>query len=403
MTRIIMHLDMNSYFASVEQQANPFYRGRAVGVCAYLSSGGCIIASSVEAKAKGIKTGCRVSEAKKLDPGVILVENEPAKYRSVTEKIFKIMASYSGAFEPYSIDEAFLDLTGYVNDWQTAYDLAITIRQRIKSEVGDWLDCSVGISWTRFLAKFAGDTAPKKGILMIDNQAKLREILSGRALTEAWGIGPGWERRLNDLNIRTLDQLADYNVDNLRRKFGRPGYYLWANLNGVEIEAIHDEPRLAKSIGHSYCLPKRTRDTEYLSKIFFKLCEKTGRRLRASGQEARHINIYCAYERFGGIGGGHKVADGLFTTEEIFAQVEKFLVETDLKLPVSMLAVSVSLLGPVTGQLSIFNDRLKSKSLSLAMDKVNDRYGEYTLTRGAMWGTEDMARDRIGFRKSVAI
>jgi len=93
--KIIFHIDMNSYFASVEQQANPFLRGRAVGVCSYLSRGGCIIASSVEAKQRGIKTGCRVSRAKELDPKVILVENEPAKYRSTTEKIFSILRDYS--------------------------------------------------------------------------------------------------------------------------------------------------------------------------------------------------------------------------------------------------------------------------------------------------------------------
>ena len=93
--RIILHIDMNSYFASVEQQANPFLRGKAVGVCAYLSPNGCIIASSMEAKKKGIKTGCKVRDAKKLDPSTILLENEPAKYRSTTERIFNIFTDYT--------------------------------------------------------------------------------------------------------------------------------------------------------------------------------------------------------------------------------------------------------------------------------------------------------------------
>src|SRR5512141_37670 len=101
MQKIILHLDMNSYFASVEQQANPFLRGRSIGVCAYLGPNGCIIASSIEAKARGIKTGCRVRDALRLDPKVVLVENEPAKYRSTTEKIFAILKSYSEKFEPY--------------------------------------------------------------------------------------------------------------------------------------------------------------------------------------------------------------------------------------------------------------------------------------------------------------
>ena len=115
--KIILHIDMNSYFASVEQQANPFLRGRSVGVCAYLSDNGVIIASSIEAKAKGIKTGTKVREAKVLDPSIVLLENEPAKYRSATEKIFRILSDYTDTVEPYSIDEAFLDMTGWVKSF----------------------------------------------------------------------------------------------------------------------------------------------------------------------------------------------------------------------------------------------------------------------------------------------
>src|SRR3989338_11450 len=117
MDRVILHIDMNSYFASVEQQANPFFRGKPVGVCAYLSPNGCIIASSIEAKKLGIKTGMRVREAQTIYPKIILEENEPAKYRSVTEKIFSILSQYTDRMEPYSIDEAFLDLTGWTHQY----------------------------------------------------------------------------------------------------------------------------------------------------------------------------------------------------------------------------------------------------------------------------------------------
>ena len=177
--RIILHIDMNSYFASVEQQANPFLRGRSVGVCAYLSDNGAIIASSREAKEKGIKTGCKVGQAKALDPNVILLENEPAKYRSTTEKIFRVLREYTDTLEPYSIDEAFLDLTGWVENLEEARVLALKIQSRIKKEVGEWMHSSVGISTTRFLAKFAGDIAPKKSILVIDKN-NINSILKKR-------------------------------------------------------------------------------------------------------------------------------------------------------------------------------------------------------------------------------
>lgn len=397
--KIILHIDMNSYFASVEQQANPFLRGKAVGVCSYISPGGCIIASSMEAKAKGIKTGCRVNEARKLDPNVILVENEPAKYRTVSEKIFKILGSYSDTVEPYSIDEGFLDLSGWMGSFERANCLAREIQTRIKAEVGEWLNCSVGISWTKFLAKFAGDIAPKKGILTIENKLKLMEVLRGKNLTDAWGINKRMEARLNRLGIKSLIDLKNYNPDRIREALGRYGYYLWANVNGVEISKVNEGTPKPKSVGHSYCLPKKTTDKEYLTSVLYKLCEKTGRRLRADDFEANSLNIGWNYIHEGGYYKSFKTSEKIFTTEEIFKFANQILEKAQLLMPVRMLAVSVGALSPVSGQLSFFQDNLGKKELSRAMDKLNNKYGEYTVIRGKMFGTDDMAKDRIGFRK----
>lgn len=394
-----MHIDMNSYFASVEQQANPFLRGRSVGVCSYLSPGGCIIASSVEAKARGIKTGCRADKAKELDPDVVLVENEPAKYRSTTEKIFSILESYSGTIEPYSIDEAFIDLTGWVSDFEKAVCLAREIQFRIKDEVGEWLNCSIGVSWTKFLAKFAGDIASKKGVLIIDSNSKLVEILRDRPLCDAWGINVRTEARLNMLGIKDLLDLRNYRQDKIKHSLGRYGQYLWSNVNGIEISQVSEDSPMPKSIGHSYCLPKKTTDKNYLGSILYKLCEKAGRRLRASGLEAEGMHIGWSYVHDGGYFRSFKTKEKLFTTEEIFRQADQVLAGAKLIMPVRMLAISLNVLSSVTGQMSLFEDNLAKKDLSRALDKINDKYGEYTVVRGQMFGTGDMARDRIGFRK----
>ncbi|KKQ54046.1 MAG: polymerase IV protein [Candidatus Falkowbacteria bacterium GW2011_GWF2_38_1205] len=390
MPRIIMHIDMNSYFASVEQQANPFLRGRSVGVCSYLSPGGCIIASSAEAKARGIKTGCRADKARILDPDVVLLENEPAKYRSTTEKIFAILKSYSGTIEPYS---------GWVSDYAKAACLAREIQSRIKDEVGEWLNCSIGISWTKFLAKFAGDIAPKKGVLTIDSNEKLVEVLRDRPLCDAWGINVRTEARLNILGIKDLLDLRNFREDKIRHSLGRYGQYLWSNVNGIEISQVSDGSPAPKSIGHSYCLPKKTTDKKYLSQVLYKLCEKTGRRLRGNGLEASSMHIGWSYIRDGGYFRSFKTKEKLFTTEEIFRHANQVLEKTQLIMPVRMLAVSVGTLLPVTSQLSLFEDYISKKELSLAIDKINDKYREYTVVRGQMFNTGDMARDRIGFRK----
>ncbi len=390
---------MNSYFASVEQQANPLLRGRGVGVCAYLGDNGVIIASSIEAKAKGIKTGTKVREAKFLDPDIVLLENEPAKYRSTTEKIFNILQEYSDKIEPYSIDEAFVDLTGWVKDFDEALMKSKEIQSRIKNEIGEWLGSSVGISWTKFLSKFAGDIAPKKSVLVIENEKRLIEILKNRSLQDAWGINIRMETRLKAIGINNLLELKNYDKFRIKKILGRYGYYLWANMNGEEVAQVSNGTPTPKSVGHSYSLPKWTRDKDYLKKIFYKLCEKTGRRLRNLDREAQNMSIGIGYTREGGVYRSFKTKDAMFTTEEIFRNLEVFFDNIDLIMPVRSLAISVRSLLPVSNQMSLFEDNLSKKELSKALDRINDRYGEYVVMRGRMFNTEDMAKDRIGFRK----
>ncbi len=420
MKRVILHLDMNSYFASVEQQANPFLRGRPVAVCAYLSPRGCIIASSKEAKAKGIRTGMRVSEAVRIDPGVALVENEPAKYRTVTESIFGILADYTDRMEPYSIDEAFLDLTGWTADFKRAAGIAREIQERIKKEAGGWLKCSIGISHTRFLAKFAGDIAPKGGILIIRkggeglvstargkeasfSEFSLDEALSGRMLTDAWGINSRMEARLRLLGINDLFELKNADPWRLKRSLGCYGYYLWRNMNGLDIGEVGAGAPPPKSIGHSYAIPKKTRDKEYLSKVLYKLAEKTGRRLRAHPLQAGQTHAYLACEFRSGLQKTVRIPGGIFTTDEIYEPLWRWLEQEIIPSPVFMAAVSVSSLAPVSGQSELFGGRTKKRKACLAMDRLNDKYGEYTVIKGSLFGASTIARDRIGFRKTLPV
>ena len=145
------------------------------------------------------------------------------------------------------------------------------------------MNSSIGISSTKFLAKFAGDIAPKKSILVIDKK-NIDNFLENRPLTDAWGINKKTEEKLMAIGINTLSDLKKHDPDRIRRYLGRWGYYLWANLNGIEISAINKGSRQPKSIGHSYSLKGTHTDKEYLLKVFYKLCEKTGRRLRSSAR-----------------------------------------------------------------------------------------------------------------------
>lgn len=406
MNRIILHLDMNSYFASVEQQANPFLRSRPVGVCAYLAKNGCILASSIEAKKLGIKTGCRVFEAKKIYPNIVLLENDPNKYRAVTRRFFKIMQEYGGNFEPYSIDEAFLDLSVVTVDFNEALKIAAVIRQRIKNEIGCWLKCSIGLSFTRFLAKFASDTAGPDNTKVITSTSDLDEAYEGHKLLDVWGIGPALNRRLNALGITTINQLRRFSLTGLTQSLGKQGYYLWHRINGLDLgeeNNLESSPR--QSIGHSYCLPKWTKDKNYLSKILAKLVYKVGERLRLGGQVAHGLYVNWSYVNGGHFGKSLTPAFPVSSDDGIFSLANGFLIKTALPDKVRFLAVGVFGLNQPSNQSAMlfgFKQKQPSKTaveLVQALDNINGRYGKQVVYRGRMWDTSTLAKERIGFRK----
>ena len=400
---IIVHADMNSYFASVEQQANPQLRGKSVGVCAYLHKNGCMIAASVEAKLLGLKVGMSMEEAKRIAPQTIFVQNDPAKYRSVTKRIFSLFDEITDRVEHYSIDEAFLDLTGWARDPAEAAFLMTKIRHRITNEIGDWLRCSIGIAPTRFLAKTASDMKKPNGLVTLfhDDLDKAWKKLS---LEDVCGIGPRIRRRLNRLGIFTLTDLRAYPVANLMQFFGVYGYYLWAHVNGIEVDRLDvSQSRPPKSIGHSYCVPKIANEQRAIAGILVKLTERAGRRLRSYGLRAGTISVIVG-------GGGSQwirlpePVEDSFTLVHHASQLLHALWEGS---PVDFLAIT---LGELVGasQQTRLDQHLSSswtqsqdraQRVSKAIDLVRDRYGDSSIRLASMMGTEDHAPDRIGFRK----
>lgn len=398
--QIILHIDMNSYFASVEQQANPHLRGKPVAVCANLTQSGCIVASSKEAKAKGIKTGCRVLDVKFLDPNVVLVAYDSDKYRTTTRKIFSLLAQYTDRIEPYSIDEAFLDLTGYVRSFEEAKRLGRTLQQGIRSEVGEWLDSSVGIAQTRWLAKFAGDTALKGSVLVLE-RSMLPSYYERFRLTDAWGINVRMERRLQQLGIFTLNDLRTADPARLMPTLGKVGYYLWADVNGIETGGVQGE-RQPKSIGHSHVLIDR-QDRYLPHRVLAKLCEKTGRRLRAKRLEAHGLAVWFSFVDGGGFNAAQKVRHALYDTNDLYKPAARLLEPCLLDHVPLSLAVTAFDLIPRSRQQSLFEDIDLRDALAHSLDRVNDRYGDFTVYRGSMWATEKHAPDRVGFRKTLSV
>ncbi len=405
--KVVMHVDMNSYFASVEQQANPFLRGKPVAICSRVTRNACVIACSIEAKKLGVKTGHRLSEARELAPDIVALEVDPPKVRATTERIFSIFADYTSAVEAYSIDEAFLDLTGMTSCFGEAKEKALEIKRRIRTEAGDWLRCSVGISYTRWLAKFAGELQKPDGLTILEKDGLLAAY-RGKPVTEAWGIADGWKKRLEAIGIRTLEELFLSDPFDLKRRFGMGGYMIWANLAGIDIEQVKPiDNSKPKSVGHSYVFHKRTADEREVSAIMMKLCERVGRRLRRIGLESQKVFVSWGSEEGGPARrqaynhGVRACGEPAFESYDIFRTAWSAFRERWDGGTVFFLAVTAIHLSPVSGQTSFFEGKERAKRIAAALDAVNDRHGEYSVFRGRMWGTSESAPERIGFRKTL--
>lgn len=415
--RIIAHIDMNSYFASVEQQANPTLRGRPVGVCSYLHTNGCVIAASVEAKLRGVKVGMTVKQAREICPDMKFVQTDPVKYRSVTSKFFRVLHELSDTIEHYSIDEAFVDLTGWARDMAEASFLVSRVKYRLTHEIGDWLRCSVGIAPTRFLAKFASDRKKPDGLVIVDDQ-NLDDHLARVDLEDLCGIGPRLRKRLERSGIRTPLELKHYPVGNLMRLLGKNGYYWWSRLRGIECETLCTDDVLPKSVGHSYCVPDTVNRQKKVEAVLTKLTEKAGRRLRSYGLLTQTISVMISFrDSFESTGLWLRFSQPMNDSFSLVRASSGLLHEMWKHEPIRFIAVTLGDLSLPTGQMRIGEQSgLNPLSLSHAqrtfldsanlqvskiVDRIRDRYGDRSIVFGRMFCLDDEVPDRIGFRKIV--
>ncbi len=416
-----MHIDLNSCFASIEQQANPLLRGKPVAVAAYPTPGGCILAASYEAKKLGVKTGLRVREGRELCPELIVLPPDPPKYRFVSQKLMQLFRQYSPDCVPKSVDEAVLDFRGLASRVQSARfdreagrakfkvqscssklkvypleEIGAQIKWRIKEEIGDWLKVNVGIGPNRFLAKTAASWHKPDGLDEI-NASNLRTALAEFSLTDLCGINVRYQARLNAFDIFTPLDFLDSSLLTLRQAFGGIcGYYWYLRLRGWEIDDV-SFPR--RSFGQSYALPRQTADPRELSRLLCKLCEKMGRRLREASFQAFGIHVACLYDHHDFWHHGEKGRTALYSTRQLFVAAQRVL-NCVKHQPVRILAVSCFALEKVgREQLDLWSTTDRERQLAQALDDVNDRWGEFTIAQAQMLGMEKTILDRIAFGK----
>lgn len=392
-----MHIDLNSCFASIEQQANPLLRGKPIAVAAYTTPNGCIIAPSIEAKKCGIKVGMRVREAKQLYPNLIVLSPDPWKYRGVHLRLRRLLSDYTYDLTPKSIDEFVLNLEE-APCLATAdmHEIAREIKKRIRKEIGEWLSVSIGIAPNRYLAKVASSLHKPDGLDEINKDNFLNCYLKLK-LTDLPYIKLRNAVRLNSMGIFSVLDFYKAPLWKLRATFQSiNGYYWYLRLRGFEID---DVPLARRSYGNSYALAKPLVSLDELSPILSKLVEKMSFRLRKAGYIARGVYVAVSY-RDGSF--WHKARSfeaDLFDTRDIYKKALEILATSPYKKAVANLSVSVfGLRKKENLQLELFEDILRKERLIDAADEVNKRWGSFVLGSARLFSLEKTAvPDRIAF------
>lgn len=391
-----MHIDLNSCFATIEQQANPLLRGKPIAVAAYTTPRGCILAPSIEAKRFGVQTGMRVMDGKKLCPHLLILPSDPAKYRFINQKMERLFSNYTPYLSVRSIDEVLLHFVNLpILAQKSLRQIGREIKTRIKAEIGDWLTVSVGISTNPYLAKLAANIRKPDGLDEINAQ-NILAVLSRFQLTDLPYIKERNALRLSRVGVHTALDFYMAAAGKLTSAFESiQGDYWWRRLHGYSVDEVEWE---RKTIGHSYALPKFTSDINLLEKLLCKLVVKMGSRLRRNQFTARGIHLSCEFSDWSFFHHGHTFPNPLYTDSELFAGAKYVLATCPAIKPVRNLAVSCfSLTNDLYNQLTFFSDEQKKRRLTAAVDTVNGRWGDFSVVPARMIDMDNTILDRISF------
>ena len=396
---LTMHVDLNSAYATIEQQANPLLRGKPLVVAAYSTPSACIVAPSIEAKKFGIKTGMRIREAKLLNPNIVVRTPDPDKYFDVNIRLRHIFSDYTPDFAPKSIDEFVLNFESVEKLTPDLIKISYEIKRRIREEIGDFMKCNIGISTNRFLSKLAASLHKPDGLDVITHE-NLLDVYLSVGLIDLNGINTRFEARLNAVGIYTPIDFLNAGCDLLQKQVFKSivGRHWYERLRGWEVDDVEFE---TKSIGQQYALPSPTNDPRRLYPMIMKLSEKMGRRLRKFGMAARGVHVSLVYDDWTHWHRGRMMETQMYTTQELYTKLIYVLNQRPDNKKISKLSVTCyGLEDSGKSQMSLFDLRdniNKKRKVSDAMDEINDRYGEFVITPALMMGMNDVIIKRVPF------
>ncbi|MBF0519710.1 MAG: DNA polymerase IV [Nitrospirae bacterium] len=376
--KIIMLIDMDAYFASIEQKSNPHLLGKPIGVIGS-SKRTIITTASYEARARGVKTGMNLYEAKSACPEIILVVGNNRKYTYTCSELSRIYMKYTPDVEVYSVDEAFLDVT----DTQHLFGGAMRIGTEIKSEIKRifGINATIGISYNKLMAKLVSDLSKPDGLKMLTKEES-KAMLADLPTKELWGIGRHTAEKLKAIGINTCGELGRASSSMLRSRFGIIGERLKAMGQGIDASAVSAHELhgtgTVKSIGHSMTLPGDIWRKIEIEAYLLKLSEMVGARARKHKYMGSVITVTIRYKSFETYTRQKKLRVYTNDSHGIFSTAMEIIKEQRLKEPVRLLGISLSGLTEDTGQISLFEEINKRRALLNAVDSINDRYGSST-------------------------
>ena len=394
--RTIFHLDMDAFFVSVEELFDPTLKGKPVVVGGKPTERGVVSAASYAARKFGVHSAMPLRTAYQHCPHAIFVEGHPERYREYSGRVFKVLQRFSPQVSMASIDEAYLDVTGTERLYGPPLKAAHKLHQWITSETQ--LNCSIGIATSRLVAKVASDQAKPNGVLWVvpGQEASFLAPLDVRRIP---GVGKVGERRLHELGIRKVGDLARLDDAFLEQRFGKFGLALAGKSQGLDAGGWFDgevgEHEDPKSISHEHTFGEDTADAEALESMLARLSEMVGRRLREHGLFAKTVQLKLRYSDFSTYTRAHTIDHGTQLDIELLEEVRDLFRRAWDGRPIRLLGVHAGSLVPDEGQLNLLDggrtERWR-KALTAA-DRLRDKFGEGSVSIGA--GMKARFRERV--------
>jgi DNA polymerase-4 len=381
MARRIMHIDLDAFFVSVEQVADPSLKGKPVVVGGRPEGRGVVAAASYEAREFGLHSGMPLSTASRLCPQAIFIQGSFPKYREASQKFMAILADFSPYLEPMGLDEAYLDATGFESIHGSIKQMARKIKRRVKKELG--INASIGIASGKVVAKVASEMSKPDGLLEVA-AGKERSFLAPLPVAKLPGIGKKTEPKLKSLGIDTIGKLSATPLEALKSHFGASGELLKRFASGIDDREV-EPPAAAKSTSRETTFAQDIKDPARLESTLRYLGERVGADLRQKNKRARCVTLKLRYGDFATITRRRTLSQSTDSDQAIFETGQRLLKQalSGEKRAVRLIGIGVSELVEAGRQLDMIDGSAqRQEQLNKAIDRIRKEYGFTAIQTG---------------------